>query len=185
MASLHLKATVRGSRRPLRGQSPGLARQEAWGLLLIHNMVATCDRLRRRGGWDQPEAHTVRPCARPHPRPRRRRHLLPALRASCREHGRPGQSPDRRDHRAAPPPCRTSADIRQDRRRTPQRPYRGSHPHHQHREIESPRMGHYAENLRAVPHTPGVRGTGGRSLTGSADSVPCRAPPRLPTRGPT
>jgi Transposase DDE domain len=37
---LHLKRTVRGPRRPLRGQSPELARQEAWALLLIHNIVA-------------------------------------------------------------------------------------------------------------------------------------------------
>lgn len=36
-----MKRTVRGPRRPLRGQSPELARQEAWALLLIHNMVAT------------------------------------------------------------------------------------------------------------------------------------------------
>jgi hypothetical protein len=41
IAFLHLKKTVRGSRRELRGQSPSLARQEAWGLLLIHNLVAT------------------------------------------------------------------------------------------------------------------------------------------------
>jgi hypothetical protein len=41
IAFLHLKKTVRGSRRPLRGQSPDLARQEAWALLLIHNIVAT------------------------------------------------------------------------------------------------------------------------------------------------
>ena len=41
IAFLHLKATVRGSRRELRGQSPALARQEAWGLLLIHNLAAT------------------------------------------------------------------------------------------------------------------------------------------------
>ena len=41
IAFLHLKATVRGGRRELRGQSPALARQEAWGLLLIHNMAAT------------------------------------------------------------------------------------------------------------------------------------------------
>lgn len=41
IAFLHLKKTVRGSRRPLRGQSPELARQEAWALLLIHNLVAT------------------------------------------------------------------------------------------------------------------------------------------------
>ena len=41
IAFLHLKATVRGTRRELRGQSPALARQEAWGLLLIRNMAAT------------------------------------------------------------------------------------------------------------------------------------------------
>ena len=40
-AFLHLKKTVRGPRRALRGQSPDLARQEAWTLLLIHNIVAT------------------------------------------------------------------------------------------------------------------------------------------------
>jgi len=41
IAFLHLKQTVRGPRRALRGQSPELARQEAWALLLIHNMTAT------------------------------------------------------------------------------------------------------------------------------------------------
>ena len=40
-AFLYLKKTVRGPRRALRGQSPDLARQEAWALLLIHNIVAT------------------------------------------------------------------------------------------------------------------------------------------------
>jgi hypothetical protein len=41
IAFLLLKRTVRGPRRPLRGQSPELVRQEAWALPLIHNMVAT------------------------------------------------------------------------------------------------------------------------------------------------
>ena len=41
IAFLHLKAAVRGSRRPLRGQSPELVLQEAWALLLVHNMTAT------------------------------------------------------------------------------------------------------------------------------------------------
>jgi Transposase DDE domain/Insertion element 4 transposase N-terminal len=40
IAFLHLKQTVRGPRRPLRGKSAALVRQEAWGLLLIHNIVA-------------------------------------------------------------------------------------------------------------------------------------------------
>ena len=40
MAFLHLKRTVRGSRRALRARSPELARQEAWALLLAHNLIA-------------------------------------------------------------------------------------------------------------------------------------------------
>jgi hypothetical protein len=40
IAFLHLKRTVRGAGRELRGQSPDLARQEAWTLLLVHNMIA-------------------------------------------------------------------------------------------------------------------------------------------------
>lgn len=39
-AFLHLKKTVRGAGRVLRGRSAVLARQEAWALLLVHNMVA-------------------------------------------------------------------------------------------------------------------------------------------------
>jgi hypothetical protein len=40
-AFLHLKKTVRGTRRVLRGQSVTLARQETWAFLLVHNMIAT------------------------------------------------------------------------------------------------------------------------------------------------
>jgi Transposase DDE domain len=40
IAFLHLKKTVRGARRTLRGRSPELARQEAWALLLAHNLIA-------------------------------------------------------------------------------------------------------------------------------------------------
>jgi hypothetical protein len=39
-AFLHLKKTVRGAGRVLRGRSAVLARQEAWALLLVHNMIA-------------------------------------------------------------------------------------------------------------------------------------------------
>jgi Transposase DDE domain/Insertion element 4 transposase N-terminal len=53
IAFLHLKRTVRGPRRPLRGQSPDLARQEAWSLLLIHNITATAAaRAAGSGGLD-------------------------------------------------------------------------------------------------------------------------------------
>ncbi len=40
IAFLHLKKTVRGPRRALRGRSEALARQEARALLLAHNMIA-------------------------------------------------------------------------------------------------------------------------------------------------
>lgn len=41
IAYLHLKKTLRGARRVLRGQSETLARQEVWAFLLAHNMIAT------------------------------------------------------------------------------------------------------------------------------------------------
>jgi hypothetical protein len=40
IAFLHLKKTVRGARRVLRGRSEALVRQEAWTLLLAHNIIA-------------------------------------------------------------------------------------------------------------------------------------------------
>jgi hypothetical protein len=52
IAFLHLKKTVRGPRRPLRGQSPDLARQEARALLLIHNMTAAAARAAGSAGLD-------------------------------------------------------------------------------------------------------------------------------------
>ena len=41
IAYLHLKKTIKGTGRVLRGRSVTLARQEAWALLLVHNMTAT------------------------------------------------------------------------------------------------------------------------------------------------
>jgi hypothetical protein len=40
IAFLHLKRTIRGTGRTLRGRSAVLVRQEAWALLLAHNMIA-------------------------------------------------------------------------------------------------------------------------------------------------
>jgi Insertion element 4 transposase N-terminal/Transposase DDE domain len=40
IAYLHLKKTVKGTGRVLRGRSVTLARQETWALLLVHNMIA-------------------------------------------------------------------------------------------------------------------------------------------------
>ena len=41
IAYFHLKKTIKGTGRVLRGRSVTLARQETWALLLIHNMTAT------------------------------------------------------------------------------------------------------------------------------------------------
>ena len=41
IACLHLKKTIKGTGRVLRGRSVTLARQETWALLLVHNMTAT------------------------------------------------------------------------------------------------------------------------------------------------
>ena len=40
VAFLHLKRTVRGAGRVLRGRSAVLVRQEAWALLIAHNIIA-------------------------------------------------------------------------------------------------------------------------------------------------
>lgn len=40
IAFLHLKKTVRGTGRVLRGRSEELVRQETWALLLAHNIIA-------------------------------------------------------------------------------------------------------------------------------------------------
>lgn len=40
VAFLHLKKTIRGAGRVLRGRSEALVRQETWALLLAHNMIA-------------------------------------------------------------------------------------------------------------------------------------------------
>jgi hypothetical protein len=53
IAYLHLKKTVKGTGRTLRGRSPALARQETWALLLVHNMTATlAARAAGRAGLD-------------------------------------------------------------------------------------------------------------------------------------
>ena len=53
IAFLHLKKTVKGTGRTLRGRSVTLARQEAWALLLIHNMTAaTAARAAAHAGID-------------------------------------------------------------------------------------------------------------------------------------
>ena len=156
IAFLHLKRTVRGPRRPLRGQSPELARQEAWALLLSCNITATAAaRAAGPAGLDPGLPHPVHRRPRPHPRPRRRRGTLPALRAPPRQ---PAGQPEHRDPRPAPPPPRAPANIRQNHRRTTHPAHRRSHLHHRHHKVESPQMGHNSGNLRAVVRSLTVRG---------------------------
>ena len=147
IAFLHLKKTVRGPRRPLRGQSPEFARQEAWALLLIHNITATASA--RAAGFrrHRPRRHPVHRRARPHPLPRRCRDPLPALRAPPRQ---PAGQPEHRDPRPAPPPSGPPANIRENRSRTTSQAHRRSHLHHRHHKVESSEMGHNSGNLRAV-----------------------------------
>ena len=80
IAFLHLKRTVRGPRRPLRGQSPDLVRREALGVAAHPQHDRDRSPPARRGipcGID-PETHPVH--RRPQPDPRHRRDALQALR---------------------------------------------------------------------------------------------------------
>ena len=159
IAFLHLKKTVRGPRRALRGQSPDLARQEAWALLLIHNITATATAraaatasidpglipftavlglVRARIAADTPCRH----CGTP-----------------SRQRKRTARQPERRDPRPPQAQARTPADIRKDRSRTPDPSHPGSHLHHRDHQVESPEMGHSSRNLRAAPR-PLARGRG-------------------------
>ena len=153
IAFLHLKRTVRGSRRPLRGQSPELARQEAWALLLIHNIVATATaRAAGPAGLDPGliPFTAVLGLIRSHV----------AAETPCRHCGHrpaspPAGQPEHRDPRPAPPPSGPPADIRENRSRTTNQAHRRSHLHHRHHKVESPEMGVKLRKLKgsgSAPH---------------------------------
>ena len=68
IAFLHLKRTVRGAGRVLRGRSAALVRQEAWALLLAHNMIAgLAARAAAAAAW--PPARSASPPCCPSPAP--------------------------------------------------------------------------------------------------------------------
>jgi hypothetical protein len=150
IAFLHLKRTVRGPRRPLRGQSPDLGPPGSLGTPAQLQHHGHRGRPRRRIRRARPGTHPVHRRPRPHPRPRHRRFLLPALRAPPRQRRCPAGQPEHRHPRPPQAPARTPADLRQDRRRTTNPAHRGSHLHHRHHKVESPEMGHNTGNLRAV-----------------------------------
>ena len=169
IAFLHLKRTVRGPRRPLRGQSPDLARQEAWALLLIHNITAAAAaRAAGTAGID--------PGLIPFTAVLGLIRARIAAEARCRHCGhrpdQPAGQPERRDPLPAPPPSGAPADLRQDRSRTPDPAHRRNHLHHRHHKVESPGMGHNSGNLRAVPASLLRSVTIARALKLSNDSLP-------------
>ena len=139
IAFLHLKKTLRGNRRVLRGRSPVLARQEAWAFLLVHNMITTL-------------------AARPRPSPARTQDeisftaVLSMVRAgiwadTCCEHcGRRPRNPLGRlpaQHHQQPPRNRTGRKRTSGRTaaRTPDPAYRRRDVYHHHHPVKSPNMG--------------------------------------------
>ena len=62
-AFFHLKKTVRGPRGRCAASPRNPARQEAWALLLVHNMIATAGRPRRSGGRHRPRLTASPPCS--------------------------------------------------------------------------------------------------------------------------
>jgi hypothetical protein len=170
-AFLHLKKTVRGARRVLRGQSEVLARQEVWAFLLVHNMIATlAARAAALAGID-PDAISFTA-------------VLGLVRAhlqadTCCPHC------GRRPASAGDPLARLLADViahprnRAGRKRTSGRTtaerrtqaHRGSHVHHHDHAVKSPAMGQISRKLRAVP--PGYMAGRSRSPARPAGSLCC------------
>ena len=150
IAYLHLKKTVKGTGRVLRGRSVTLARQEAWALLLVHNMTATL-RPRRRAGRPGPAPDPVHRRAIANPRTRHRRCLLPALQQAARQRKQPRRPAHRPGPRTASPPGPARADLGPDGLPAAELAHRRSHIHDNNRPVESPASGHTSQKLRAVP----------------------------------
>ena len=153
IAYLHLKKTLRGARRVLRGQSVTLARQEAWAFLLVHNMIATlAARAAALAGIDPDEisftavlglvrAHLQADTRCPHCG-RRPGDPLARLLADVIAH--PRNRADRQAH-LRPHPGRTAHQA-----------HRGSDLHHHDHAVKSPAMGQISRKLRAVAADPGI-----------------------------
>jgi Transposase DDE domain len=139
IAFLHLKRTVRGPPPPAARPVPGTGPPGSPGTAAHPQHHRHRIRPRRRIRRTRPRTHPVNRGARPRPVPRRRRHLLPALRTPHRQRRRPAGQPERRDPRPAPPPARTPADIRQNSHRTTNPAHRRSHLHHRHHKSNLPK----------------------------------------------
>jgi hypothetical protein len=154
-AFLHLKKTVRGAGRTLRGRSPELARQEAWALLLVHNTIAgMAARAAAAAGTSLAAV------------------CFTAVLALVRDHVTADARCPRCGHRpasaASPPGPLTTAITaqplaRENRKRTSGRtkngaretPNRGSHLRHHHQPLEPTQSRQKSQNLRAVVFGPG------------------------------
>ena len=153
VAFLHLKRTVRGAGRVLRGRSAALARQEAWALLLAHNMIAALAARAAATAWPGPRPGHLHRRAVPRPRRRHRRHLLPPLPQAPCQRKRPDRRTRRRDPRPPARPRRPPAHLRPHRRRTTEMDQRTSRLHPHHRPVKSPENRRKSRKLRAVPFT--------------------------------
>ena len=115
-AFLHLKKTVRGAGRALRGRSAALARQEAWALLLVHNMIAALAAdAAVTAGPDPPPRSPSPPCC---PSPATRSPPTPAA-ATADKRPTSGGAPARP---AAPPSSPSPPSRAADRNEPPEAP---------------------------------------------------------------
>ena len=150
IAYLHLKKTVKGTGRVLRGRSVTLARQEARALLLVHNMTATLTaRAAGQAGLNPHlipftaalsllRGHVTADTCCPHcgKRPASGYDPIAVLVGQILAH------PAHRDR-----PARTSW---QDTVPAAELAHRRGHIHHGHRPVESPANRHKSRKLRAV-----------------------------------
>ena len=117
-AFLHLKKTVRGTGRALRGRSAALARQEAWALLLVHNMIAALAAEAAVTAGTGLAAVSFTAVLSLGPRARRRRHLLPPLRTAPDQRRRPARPAHLRHRRPAAEQAKQETNLRKNHRRT-------------------------------------------------------------------
>jgi hypothetical protein len=156
IAYLHLKKTVKGTGRVLRGRSPALARQEAWALLIVHNMTAPlAARAAGHAGLDPTSSRSPQCC------PRSAATSQPAPAARTAVSVPPAERPDRPAHsrhpRPAAPPSAARPDLRPHPVPTAELAHRTSHIHHHDRPVESPANRHNSRKLRAVGNSPSVK----------------------------
>lgn len=151
---MHLKKTVRGPRRVLRGRSVPLVRQEARALVLIHNMIAAIAAQAASSAGIDPGAlffTAVLSLV-----------LSRVIADTCCRHC--GRRPASADDPLAPlttaiiahPRDRTgrqAADLRPDPRRTTGMAHRRSDVHPHDHPVKSSENRHMSQKLRAVPLT--------------------------------